>query len=41
MATPKHIVSAAALVTNENDEILLVRTPRRGWEFPRRSNRKR
>lgn len=34
MATPKHIVSAAALVTNEYDEILLVRTPRRGWEFP-------
>lgn len=34
MGSPKHIVAAAALVTNEDDHVLLVRTPRRGWEFP-------
>ena len=30
---PKHIVAAGALVSKE-DKVLLVRTPRRGWEFP-------
>ena len=32
-AYPKHIVAAGALVSKE-DKVLLVRTPRRGWEFP-------
>ena len=31
---PKHIVSAAAIVVNEKNEILLIRGPRRGWEMP-------
>ena len=29
-----HLVSVAALVTNENGEILLVKSPCRGWEYP-------
>lgn len=31
---PKHILSAAAIVLNENDELLLIKGPRRGWEMP-------
>ena len=31
---PTHILCAAGIVLNENDEILLVNNPRRGWEFP-------
>ena len=31
---PKHIVSAAAIVVNEKNEILLIKGPRRGWEMP-------
>lgn len=31
---PKHIVSAAAIVINKNNEILLINGPRRGWEMP-------
>lgn len=34
MNPPKHIVSAAAIVLNERNEILLIRGPRRGWEMP-------
>lgn len=34
MAPPKHIVSAATIVLNENNEILLIKGPRRGWEMP-------
>ncbi|MFC7681740.1 NUDIX hydrolase [Paenibacillus sp. GCM10028914] len=34
MNPPKHIVSAAAIVVNDNQEILLIRGPRRGWEMP-------
>jgi 8-oxo-dGTP diphosphatase len=34
MSTPKHIVSAAAIVMNENNELLLIKGPRRGWEMP-------
>ncbi|WKA52947.1 NUDIX hydrolase [Planococcus liqunii] len=34
MALPKHIVSAAAIVLNEQGEILLIKGPRRGWEIP-------
>ncbi|MEW9053125.1 MAG: NUDIX hydrolase [Neobacillus sp.] len=31
---PKHIVSAATIVLNERNEILLIKGPRRGWEIP-------
>ena len=31
---PTHLVSVAALVTNEAGEILLVKSPWRGWEYP-------
>jgi 8-oxo-dGTP diphosphatase len=34
MVTPKHIISAAAIVINERNEILLIKGPRRGWEMP-------
>lgn len=29
-----HFVSVAGLVTNANDEILMIKSPRRGWEYP-------
>lgn len=29
-----HFVSVAALVTNEADEVLLIKSPNRGWEYP-------
>lgn len=29
-----HFVSVAGLVSNGNHEILLVKSPRRGWEYP-------
>lgn len=29
-----HFVSVAGLVYNENEEILLVKSPSRGWEYP-------
>ncbi|PZE19001.1 NUDIX hydrolase [Paenibacillus xerothermodurans] len=31
---PKHFVSAATIVLNERDEILLIKGPSRGWEMP-------
>ena len=31
---PNHLVSVAALVTNDQGEILLVNSPWRGWEYP-------
>jgi 8-oxo-dGTP diphosphatase len=31
---PKHIISAATIVINEQNEILLIKGPRRGWEMP-------
>lgn len=34
IAPPKHIVSATAIVLNEQNEILLIKGPRRGWEMP-------
>ncbi|CAM3484359.1 NUDIX domain-containing protein [Paenibacillus lupini] len=34
MSTPKHIVSAAAIVVNEKNELLIIKGPRRGWEMP-------
>lgn len=33
-APPKHIVSAASIVINEQKEILLIKGPKRGWEMP-------
>ncbi|MGM1047976.1 MAG: NUDIX hydrolase [Bacillota bacterium] len=32
--TPKHIVSAATVVLNDNNQILLLKGPLRGWELP-------
>lgn len=29
-----HFVSVAGLVTNDKGEILLIKSPRRGWEYP-------
>lgn len=34
MTTPKHIISAATVVLNEQNEMLLIKGPRRGWEMP-------
>jgi 8-oxo-dGTP diphosphatase len=34
MTVPKHIVSAATIVVNDQNEILLIKGPRRGWEMP-------
>jgi 8-oxo-dGTP diphosphatase len=34
MTPPKHILSAATIVINQKQEILLIRGPRRGWEMP-------
>lgn len=34
MTPPKHIVSAAAVVIKDQNEILLIRGPKRGWEMP-------
>lgn len=31
---PKHIVSAATIILNDKDELLLIKGPRRGWEMP-------
>ena len=31
---PTHFVSVAALVTNDEGQILLVNSPWRGWEYP-------
>ena len=29
-----HFVSVAALVSNDDNEILLIKSPKRGWEYP-------
>jgi 8-oxo-dGTP diphosphatase len=34
MDHPSHIVAVAGLISNAEQAILLVRSPRRGWEFP-------
>lgn len=34
MTPPKHIVSAATIVLNDEGKILLIKGPRRGWEIP-------
>ena len=31
---PNHFISVAAMVTNDKGEILLVKSPWRGWEYP-------
>lgn len=31
---PRHIVAACALVTNAAGDVLMIRSPRRGWEVP-------
>ncbi|MDF2963592.1 MAG: ADP-ribose pyrophosphatase [Paenibacillus sp.] len=32
--SPKHIVTAAAVVLNQENKILLINGPKRGWEIP-------
>lgn len=34
MTPPKHIISAATIVLNSKNELLLIKGPRRGWEMP-------
>lgn len=34
MTSPKHAVCPAAIVMNDNNGILLINGPRRGWEMP-------
>lgn len=34
MNLPTHIVAAGGLVINDKSEILLVKNPRKGWEYP-------
>lgn len=34
MNYPKHIVATASLVLNEEGQVLLVKTEKRGWEMP-------
>lgn len=36
MELPTHIVAVGGVVINDNYEILLVKNPRKGWEFPGR-----
>lgn len=31
---PTHIIAAAGIVINENDEVLMVKTHNAGWVFP-------
>jgi len=33
-SAPRHIVSAAVVATDNDGRVLLVRSPRRGWEMP-------
>jgi 8-oxo-dGTP pyrophosphatase MutT (NUDIX family) len=32
--SPRHVVAVAAVVLDENGKLLLVKSPRRGWEIP-------
>ncbi len=34
MNHPKHIVAVSGLISHPNGQVLLIRSPRRGWEFP-------
>lgn len=34
MILPTHIVASGGVITNNKDEVLLVKNPRKGWEYP-------
>ncbi len=34
MVHPKHIIAVSGLISHPDGKILLIRGPRRGWEFP-------
>lgn len=34
MILPTHIVASGGIITNSQNEILLVKNPRKGWEYP-------
>ena len=34
MVHPKHILAVSGLISHPDGRILLIRSPRRGWEFP-------
>ncbi|MCB9437700.1 MAG: NUDIX hydrolase [Anaerolineales bacterium] len=34
MAYPQHIVAVSALITNTQGEVLMILSPKRGWEIP-------
>ena len=34
MVHPKHIVAVSGLISHSDGQVLLIRGPRRGWEFP-------
>ena len=34
MIHPKHIVAVSGLISHPSGKVLLIRGPRRGWEFP-------
>ena len=34
MIHPQHIVAVSGLISHPDGKILLIRSPRRGWEFP-------
>ena len=34
MNHPKHIVAVSGLISHPNGQVLLIRSPHRGWEFP-------
>lgn len=34
MTHPKHIVAVSGLISHPNGKVLLIRSPKRGWEFP-------
>jgi 8-oxo-dGTP diphosphatase len=34
MILPTHIVAAGGLIINDENKVLLVKNPRKGWEFP-------
>lgn len=34
MILPTHIVASGGVITNEKDEVLLIKNPRKGWEYP-------
>ncbi|MGL4335833.1 MAG: NUDIX hydrolase [Turicibacter sp.] len=31
---PTHIIAAGAIIFNDNSEILMIKNPRKGWEYP-------